>query len=191
MNRLLYNRVYLAGPIDFAPDHGCGWREQIQQDLRGLGIIFLNPCHKPMFPGYECPDLEDIEVRMRLKKEHDWIKLGRNMRALRCVDLRMCDICDFSILHLDLNQYSTGSHEELTTLNRRKAPILFHMEQGQEAVPDWVRGELPPELIFDDWKQLIQYVNHIAFDEQIDTLGRWHFFDYASLIRGAQESLTI
>jgi hypothetical protein len=186
MNRLFYNRVYLAGPIDFAPDFGVGWRIKVQKELDDLNLFFFDPCHKPMFPGYECPDLEDHARRQQLKLNEDWLTLAQDMRVIRCIDLRMCDLCDWAILHLDINCYSTGSHEELTTLNRRKAPILFHMEQGQRAVPDWIRGELPPELIFDNWEKLFSYVRHIAHSpEKIDTLGRWQFFDYARLYREA------
>jgi hypothetical protein len=134
-----------------------------------------------MFPGYEMPDLEDHARRQRLKELKDWDTIASEMRRIRCIDLRMCDMCDWSILHLDLNHYSTGTMEELTTLNRRKVPILFHMEQPLEDVPDWVRGELPKELIFDSWDILEQYIRHIAHDTVIDTLRRWQFFDYATL----------
>jgi hypothetical protein len=181
MNRLFYNRCYLAGPIDYAVDFGVGWRTEMKKELDKLHVISLDPCHKPMFPGYECPDLEDHARRKHLKEIGDWETLAHDMREIRCIDLRLCDICDFAIVHLDMNCYSTGTHEELTTLNRRKAPILFHMEQGLWAVPDWVRGELPPELMFETWSDLTAYMRHIAFDKEIDCMGRWRFFDYAGL----------
>lgn len=187
MNRLFYNRVYLAGPIDLAPDFGVGWRIRIQEELKDLNLIFLDPCHKPMFPGYECPDLEDHVARQRLKERGDWDVLSRQMREIRCIDLRLCDICDFAIVHLDMNAYSTGTMEEWTTLNRRKAPILLHMEQGLRAIPDWLRGVLPPEMMFERWCDLTGYIRHIAYDREIDTLGRWRFFDWARLYKVANQ----
>jgi hypothetical protein len=39
MNRLFYNRVYLAGPIDFAPDFGVGWRNRIKETLKDLNLF--------------------------------------------------------------------------------------------------------------------------------------------------------
>jgi hypothetical protein len=183
MNRLFLNRVYLAGPIDFAKDFGVSWRLAVQEELRDLDLLFLDPCHKPMFPGYECPDLEDHERRLGLKARGDWETLAREMRLIRAIDLRMSDQCDFSITHLDLNIYSTGTHEEISTMNRRKIPVLLHIEQGKKEVPDWLRGELPHQHIFSAWDDLFAYVRHIAYEPgQIETLNRWRFFDYASML---------
>lgn len=181
MNRLFYNRAYLAGPIDLATDFGVGWRTEITKELNKLHVIALDPCCKPMYPGFECPDLEDHARRKHLKEAGDWDTLAKDMREIRCIDLRMCDICDFAIVHLDMNAYSTGTMEEWTTLNRRKAPILLHMEQGLRAVPDWLRGVLPPEMMFERWIDLIAYLHHIAYDKEIDCMGRWQFFDWAKL----------
>jgi hypothetical protein len=181
MNRLFYNRVYLAGPIDLSPDFGTGWRTSIQEELKDLNLIFLDPCHKPMLPGYECPDLEDHIARQKLKEAGDWDTLAQQMREIRCIDLRMCDVCDFAIVHLDLRYYSTGTHEEWTVLNRRKAPILLHMEQGLRAIPDWLRGVIPQEMIFETWSDLAAYTRHIDHASEIDTMGRWRFFDWKRL----------
>jgi len=182
MNRLFYNKVYLAGPIDYAKDLGVGWRKMIQEKLSDLDLIFLDPCHKPMFPGYEFPDLENHQRRIDMKKRGDWETLAREMRIIRSIDLRMSDSADWSIAHLDLNIYSTGTHEEITTMNRRKIPVLLHMEQGKAAAPDWIRGELPFQHIFDNWDELVNYVNYIAYEQgQIDTLKRWQFFNYVKL----------
>jgi hypothetical protein len=181
MNRLFYNRCYLAGPIDYAVDFGVGWRKEVAKELDKLHVISLDPCKKPMFPGYECTDLEDHAARQKLKETSNWEVLATQMREIRCIDLRMCDICDFAIVHLDMKSYSTGTMEEWATLNRRKAPVLLHMEQGLRAVPDWLRGVLPPEMMFETWTSLIKYLTHVAYDKDIDSMGRWRFFDWAGL----------
>jgi hypothetical protein len=182
MNRLFYNRVYLAGPIDFALDFGVGWRQMVQEKLKDIGLIFFDPCHKPMFPGYECPDLEDHARRQELKSRGDWETIASEMRVIRSIDLRLSDLADFSIAHLDLNAYSTGTHEEITNMNRRKIPVLLHMEQGSKAVPDWIRGELPFQHIFSNWEDLFKYIRYIAYEPgQVDALKRWRFFNYGAL----------
>ncbi len=182
MNRLFYNRVYLSGPIDNASDFGTGWRNDIKERLRDLDLIFLDPCAKPMQAGYACEDLENHQRRLEQKKRGDFETISRDMRLIRCIDLRLADLCDFAIVHLDKNVYSTGTHEEIALLNRRKVPILVHMEQGKAALPDWYWGTLPHQHVFSTWDELIAYVRYVASDPPpIDTYNRWRFLDYGTL----------
>jgi len=182
MNRLFYNRVYLSGPIDNAKDFGTGWRGDIKKRLADLDLIFLDPCAKPMQVGYACEDLENHARRIEQKRQGDFETISREMRLIRCIDLRLADLCDFSIVHLDREIYSTGTHEEIALLNRRKVPILVHMEQGKAALPDWYWGTFPHQHVFSTWEELIAYVRHVASDAPpIDTYNRWRFLDYGTL----------
>jgi hypothetical protein len=182
VNRLFYNRVYLSGPIDNANDFGRGWRNEIKERLRDLDLIFLDPCAKPMQAGHACEDLENHQRRLEQKKRGDFETISREMRLIRCIDLRLADLCDFSIVHLDKSIYSTGTHEEIALLNRRKVPILVHMEQGKTALPDWYWGTLPHQHVFSTWDELIAYIRHVASDPlPIDTYNRWRFLDYGML----------
>ena len=184
MNRLFYNRCYLSGPIDNAKDFGVGWRQMVPQSLHDLDLIFLDPCHKPMIAEFACEDLENHKRRIELKKRGDFETVSKMMRQIRCIDLRMADICDFAIVHLDLNVYSTGTHEEIVTLNRRKVPILTHVEQGKAALPDWYWGTLPHQMIFSEWADLFAYIRHVAYaPPPIDTYNRWRFLDYGMLYK--------
>lgn len=182
MNRLFYNRVYLSGPIDNASDYGTGWRNTIKHQLADLHLIFLDPCAKPMQEGFACEDLENHARRLEQKRRGDFESISREMRLIRCIDLRLADLCDFSIVHLDRTVYSTGTHEEIALLNRRKVPILVHMEQGKAALPDWYWGTLPHQHVFSTWEELIAYLRHVASDPPpIDTYNRWRFLDYGTL----------
>jgi len=184
MNRLFYNRVYLSGPIDNAKDFGTGWRNAVKAELANLSLTFLDPCEKPMQPGFACEDLENHKRRLELKRAGDFETVSHDMRLIRCIDLRLADLCDFSIVHLDMNIYSTGTHEEVTTLNRRKVPILIHVEQGKEHLPDWYLGALPHQHVFSEWGDLFAYIRHIAHDAPpIDTYNRWRFLDYGRIYR--------
>lgn len=184
MNRLFYNRCYLSGPIDNATDFGIGWRKMVQQELADLDLIFMDPCNKPIIEEFACEDLENHQHRIDLKKRGDFEMVGRMMRTIRCIDLRMADLSDFAIVNLDLSVYSTGTHEEIVTMNRRKVPILTHVEQGKAALPDWYWGTLPHQMIFSTWEEIFRYVRHIAFDPPpIDTYNRWRFLDYGALYK--------
>ena len=45
-NRLVAQRVYLAGPIDYAVDDGKGWREDITPVLESMNIMVMDPTNK-------------------------------------------------------------------------------------------------------------------------------------------------
>lgn len=191
MNRLFYNRTYLSGPIDNASDFGIGWRQMVRERLVDLNLIFLDPCKKPLQPGFACEDLENHKRRLEQKRQGDFETISRDMRLIRCIDLRLADLCDFAVCHLDLDIYSTGTHEEVTTLNRRKVPILVHVEQGKQNLPDWYLGALPHQHVFSEWDDLFAYIRHIAYDPPpIDTFNRWRFLDYGLLYEMNQIPLT-
>jgi hypothetical protein len=182
VNRLFYNRVYLAGPIDHAKDFGVGWRRYVQDQLAHLNLIFLDPTHKPMQAGYACEDLEVHAERARQREAGDFDALAAGMRLIRHIDLRMCDLCDFSIAHLDLTVYSAGSHEEIAQMNRRKVPVLIHVQQGKHRLPDWYWGAVPHQHVFGDWENLFAYLDYVARSRgPIDIFGRWRFLDYGML----------
>ena len=189
MNRLFYNRVYLSGPIDNAKDYGTGWRNMAKDQLSDLDLIFLDPCDKPMQAGYGCEDLENHRRRLSLKEQGDFESIAREMRLIRCIDLRLADLCDFSIVHLDMDVYSTGTHEEIALLNRRKVPILVHVEQGKAKLPDWYWGALPHQHVFSEWNELFTYLRNVANGPHpIDSYNRWRFIDYGMLYgKGAIE----
>jgi len=182
MNRLYYNRVYLPGPIDNAADLGVGWRLEIKERLKDLDLIFLDPCDKPMQHGSSCEDLENHLLRQQQKEIGDYDAISRGMREIRCIDLRLADLCDFAIVHLDRDVYSTGTHEEIALLNRRKVPILVHVEQGKKFLPDWYFGTLPHQHVFGTWDELEGYIRLVAGSPvPVETYNRWRFIDYAKL----------
>ncbi len=173
-NRLAGTRCYLAGGMDRAKDHGVGWRQSLKKELDALQISWLDPTQKPIDIA-----LEDKASRIRrqeAKERGDWLTVGAEMNLIRRTDLRMVDISDFMIVHLDLNVYATGSMEELFLSNRQKKPILIHIAQGKKNCMDWLFGVIDHRLIFGTWQDLIDYVLHIAHDDEIDPLKRWLFF---------------
>ena len=100
------------------------------------------------------------------------------MKIIRSVDLRMVDIVDFLIVNIDIETYTCGTPEEYFWANRCKKPIICRIVQGKENTPDWLLGTIPHEMIFSTWSEVIDYFRHIAFDDKINLLKRWMFFDW-------------
>jgi len=176
MNRLANSRVYLVGPMDCAPDAGVGWRQRIQYDLADLELVWLDPTQKPIDIGLENP-----ENRVRIlaaKAAGDYDTVAKDMKIIRHVDLRMTDIADFIIVHIDTSIYSFGTIEELSTANRMKKPIVAHVEQGKQNAPNWLFAMLPHQMIFSTWEEIYAYIRHVAYDDEIELHDRWLFFSW-------------
>ena len=47
---------------------------------------------------------------------------------------------------------------------------------------DWMFGMCPHDLFFDTWEQVRAYVKHVDSDPQVETYGRWLFFDLSEQI---------
>jgi nucleoside 2-deoxyribosyltransferase len=174
MNRLRGLRCYLAGPIDRCPNGGVHWRENMMPFLKDLGTIVFDPTKKPIEIGSE--DIESRHYRLKLRQSGKFEELSKEMRKISNVDLRMIDICDFLIVHLDLEIYPAGTVWEMVIANLQKKPILLHFEQGVENIPDWYFARLPYQEFFSYWKDLCRYL--VTIDSgHIDPGKRWYFFD--------------
>jgi hypothetical protein len=154
--RLNNQRVYLAGAMDRVADRGNGWRDNITPFLEDLGIIVFNPIKKPTIVGQE--DEKTHKHKLKLKAEKNYDELSELMKVIRSVDLRLVDISDFLIVNLNLEHYACGTWEELYLCNRSKKPILVHIEQGKQHIPDWLFGTLPHEWFFSTWDELKKYL---------------------------------
>lgn len=176
MNRLKGTRCYLGGGIEFMDDLGTEWRQKIQEETKELGIIWLDPTNKPINIGIE--DLENHDLRKKLKKEGRWDEIVNSMKLVRCVDLRMVDISDFLVVNLDTSKHTSGTYEEIYLANRQKKPVILRIKQGKENCPDWLFATLPHQMIFGSWDEVTNYLKHVAHDAIIEHYKRWYFFDF-------------
>ena len=172
-NRLNKQRVYLAGAIDRVADRGMGWRDMITPFLIKMGIVVYNPLKKTTETGIENNNVQNDKIKLKLEKKYD--ELSILMKDIRTVDLRLVDISDFLIVSLDLNTHPCGTYEEIFWANRQKKPIIIHIEQGKENMPDWLFGTVPHELFFSTWHDIENYLIHINSSEKIYNLRRWFF----------------
>jgi hypothetical protein len=163
--------------MDRVPDGGVGWRRTIGEWLRRHGVITLDPTDKPTAIGNETPD--DRMKRHVAKQAGEFDKIAKEMKVIRCVDLRMVDLSDFLIVNLDLEIHACGTYEELFWANRCKKPIIIHIEQGKETCPDWLLGTIPHQHIFSAWFHVHDYLRQVDSGElDLTNERRWYFFDY-------------
>lgn len=175
MNRLLNQRVYLAGAMDRVSDRGKGWRNFITPFLRSLGVKVLNPLDKPISIAIE--DDNTHQLKLELKKNEEYDELSSLMRSIRAVDLRMVDISDFLIVNLDLETHPCGTLEEIFWANRQKKPVIINMVQGKKYTPDWLFGTVPHQMIFSSWDEVKTYLDYINSSSSITNHKRWYFFN--------------
>lgn len=175
MNRLINQRVYLAGAMDRVKDRGNGWRDNITPFLEELGVIVFNPIKKPTSIGQEDEAVHALKKHLKNNRKYD--DLSKIMKQIRSVDLRLVDISDFLIVNLDLDIHPCGTYEEIFWANRQKKPIIVHMEQGKQSAPDWLFGTIPHEMIFSSWHDMKEYLLTIHNNPEINTFNRWYFFN--------------
>lgn len=177
MNRLRQTRCYLCGAMDRVKDGGEGWRKNTRKVNDHQGIIWLDPTRKPIDIGTE--DMASRARRRKYKASGKLYAVTKEIKPIRHVDLRMVDISDFLVVNLDMDIHACGTYEEIFLANRQKKPILIHVEQGRNAVPDWLLGTVPEEHIFDSWSDLHDYMDKVNSDpDWCDHYGRWYFFDW-------------
>jgi hypothetical protein len=165
--------------MDRCPDGGKPWRTWITPLLKEMGVIVFDPTNKPIKTGTE--SVEGRFYRECLKQESKYDQLSAEYRQISNVDLRMVDVVDFLIVHLDLDIYPAGTIYEMVVANMQKKPILLHMEQGKNKVPDWWFGRLPHKEFFSDWNDMVHYLRYINLGNNPHS-NRWLFFDKEVLI---------
>lgn len=179
--RLWGTRCYLIGAMDRVADGGIEWREYLVPFLRSLGVVPLNPCKKPIDIGTE--KIEDRQRRKLLLQEGKYDEIRREMRVLRVVDLRMVDMSDFLICHIDTDVHACGTYEEFFWANRLKRPILTICKQGKRNAPYWLFGAIPHQHIFNNYDELKNHLYTINNkDIEPEHHKRWMFFDYANML---------
>jgi nucleoside 2-deoxyribosyltransferase len=163
--------------MDRVADGGVEWRRDMRYTLEELQILWLDPTRKPIQMGLE--NDESRKYRKATKAQGNYSFVTKEMKPIRCVDLRMVDISDFLIVNLDLDIHACGTYEEIFLANRQKKPVFVHVEQGKNNAPDWLFAALPHEYFHSTWEQVYDHVRYVATNPKfIDSTGRWYFFDW-------------
>ena len=130
-------RIYLSGPIEFAPDAGVGWREQIIAGCSDLedNVQIFNPCDTSL-PVLERHGLKSIPEYNKLKtfpvgspEFNKYIAVTNDFFALDISELGETDLV---VARLD-SYLSGGTAGELTYSAVEGIPVLAFLEE--EHVP--------------------------------------------------------
>ena len=169
-------RCYLIGAMD-RTKNGRGWRENMQGWLEGLGVQVFNPYNKPTDKAIE--NAETLRLRERYVEEENWEGVAQVMKEIRRYDLRMVDLSDFVIVHLDMNDKPCGTWFELNLANQQKKPVLVVSAGGKKSAPLWLFAEIPHEYIFNNFDELKTYLLGVNQGEDSGN-PRWKLFRFPS-----------
>ena len=179
MNRLKGLACYLSGPIDFAEDMGCGWRDNITPILEKMNVKVFNPLSHS-FDGAEEIPYKRVEMDKMLKNG-DYAGVHKEMKQLVHMDLRSVDIASFLIVNYDSTVHMCGTYEEIFKCNTQVKPCLIVHKKPRKELSSWMYGRFPPEHFFASWEELYIYLEDINSDPHYQFTKadnkRWLFFD--------------
>ena len=146
-------RVYLAGGIEYCPDHGRKWRADLTPALRELG-------HDPYDPAEdEQKTLDEDEVgQFRRWKASDLPRFQRAVRKIIHFDLdRLEQETDTIVCYWDEGATKgAGTHGELTVAFRRGIPVYLVLGMPREKVSGWILGCATE--VFEDFDSLKDFL---------------------------------
>ncbi len=129
--------VYLAGAIEYAPDHGRTWRANLTPFLRELGHRVYDPALD------ENKNLDEDEIRdFRGWKATDLPRFQQTVRKIIAYDLdRIEQECGLIICYWDEHAgKGAGTQGELTVAHRRGIPVYLVLGTQVESVSGWLLG---------------------------------------------------
>jgi hypothetical protein len=172
MNLLKGIRIYQVGPMECEKDCGAGWRNELKEKLKHVGIKWFDPVNKVFVKDIQ----ESGEYQTKLKKwreDGNYEKLAKHMKEIRSYDLSMVDKSDAIIFFYDVNKPTCGSWEELFHANSIKRPIFVIANQGIKTLPLWLFGTIPHKYFHDSLDKVVEIINSIdRGDKEVDS-NRW------------------
>jgi hypothetical protein len=146
--------MYLAGPMEYAPDNGVGWRRKFVKLAMeaGLKIYFIDPTNKP---GRLYGNAEDRDVQTRMKKEGRYQELRDYVHKYRRDDLRFCDFLDAAVVVIDPKIPSWGTANEVYVSETEHKPMLVICEGGLANLPNWLFDVFDLDLVFSSIEEVI------------------------------------
>jgi hypothetical protein len=129
---------YLSGPMEFASDHGMGWRRKFIELAwnRGLNIDFIDPTNKP--GGEELKIGEEKGYQAELQESGRFLELRDYVAKYRRYDLRFVDLSDFLIAVIDPDLHMCGTYNEIFIAEQQHKPCFFICQGGLKKLPRWL-----------------------------------------------------
>lgn len=168
---ILYKtKTYLVGAMEFK--NGEDWRNKVTCELNKMGIVCMNPYHKPFMHGFDESD-EYRQKLLNLRETGQYDELAKHCKSFRIYDLNLVDRSDFIIFYYDSDIPTIGSFEEFFWSNRLKKPVFVIVEQGKSRAPLWLYGTIPHRYIYNSIDEVIEQIKKINSGEIEINHDRW------------------
>jgi hypothetical protein len=160
MNVLNKTRCYQIGPIEYCPDSGVSWRQEIEEEFKKMGIITFNPLNKPFIDSV--PEGKETTKYYKQKlAEGNFEEVRNHFINIVSEDLRQVDYSDFVVAFLPEDVKTVGSVHEVVQSNVQKKPTFIICPQGKSKLALWWFGVIHYDYFFDSVADFISYIKEI------------------------------
>jgi hypothetical protein len=144
-------RVYLSGGMEYAPNEGRGWRQEMHDWLtQNLGCEVFNPNHE----SDKYFERNYPNVNIRALKATDIVKYATIVSQLVEIDCKeIAERSDLVICYWDDSAMrGAGTKGELTIAKHFGKPVYMVTTMKPEEIPGWVLG--CTSLLFSSFNEL-------------------------------------
>ena len=135
-------KVYLAGAIEYAEDHGATWRRNAQELLEKKNIEVFNPCNAEIKLVLEKHKLKDATEFKSLKNKdiHRYIECMRDIKKLDLAELSSSDVVLVYIDKVLCTKPNSGTSGELTLASHYGTPVIALIAEdiAMVDIPGWL-----------------------------------------------------
>lgn len=159
-NNILYGAsVYLSGPIEYANDHGIGWRTKFANLASNMELNILDPTNKPKHLFSETAK-EKYNTK-QLKQNNDLAGLRQFAKNIRRVDLRLVDLSSILVAYIDPKVHMFGTIDEVITAERQQKPLLAIVNGEKTDMSLWAYAIFRENEIFTSVEECVDYLQKI------------------------------
>ncbi|HNR40000.1 MAG TPA: hypothetical protein PKN61_13280 [Acidobacteriota bacterium] len=147
-------KAYLSGSMEYAPDFGTGWREEIEAYLRGT---LRHEVYNPARDIRKNLSAEE-QANFRRWKTDDPPRFREVIRKIIHYDLDVLEGgVGYVVCHWDRHcRRGGGTHGELTTAFRRGIPVYMVTEEPPHEISGWILGCC--DEVFGSWPELCAFL---------------------------------
>jgi nucleoside 2-deoxyribosyltransferase len=165
-------RVYLSGPIEYAEDHGVGWRDQVKKAFANSSVQVIDPCDSSL-ELLAIHGIESVDAYHALKygSPEDQELFRTATQSLISHDLeevRKADLLLTKVSHVA----SGGTSGEITLARFLGVSVLAFCTDNIQEVSGWVQSI--PDLLIIGPNSLQEAMEHMSSPEFINAFINRH-----------------
>jgi hypothetical protein len=159
-------RIYLSGPIEYAEDHGVGWRNEVKKAFEGSNIQIIDPCDSSdrllAFHG-----IESVADYHQLKYGTDDEQERFRFATQSLIDFDLEEVRKADLLLTKISQVASGGTSgEITLARFLNVSILAFCTDEIKEVSGWVQSV--PDFLF---------IGPESFNEALELVTSQEFLD--------------